>query len=101
MILCMIVLGGMGHIPGVIFGALVLTLLPEALRYTGDMQRALLGQVYVDPADLRMLLFGVALVLVMLYRPAGLIPSTRRRRELEASGGILEQEQASIADASK
>ena len=101
MILCMIVLGGMGHIPGVIFGALVLTLLPEALRYTGDMQRAVLGQIYVDPADLRMLLFGVALVLVMLYRPAGLIPSTRRRRELEASGGILEQEQASLADASK
>ena len=101
MILCMIVLGGMGHIPGVIFGAVVLTLLPEALRYTGDMQRSLLGQVYVDPADLRMLLFGLALVIVMLYRPAGLIPSTRRRRELEASGGILEQEQASLADASK
>jgi len=101
MILCMIVLGGMGHIPGVIFGALVLTLLPEALRYTGDLQRSLLGQVYVDPADLRMLLFGLALVIVMLYRPAGLIPSTRRRRELEASGGILEQEQASLADAQK
>ena len=101
MILCMIVLGGMGHIPGVIFGALVLTLLPEALRYTGEMQRTLLGQIYVDPADLRMLLFGVALVLVMLYRPAGLIPSSRRRRELEAHGGILEQEQATLADAAK
>ncbi|MHB1093396.1 ABC transporter permease subunit [Thiobacillus sp.] len=81
MILCMIVLGGMGHIPGVIFGAVVLTLLPEALRYTGDWQRELLGQIYIDPADLRMLLFGLALVVVMLYRPAGLLPSTRRRRE--------------------
>lgn len=81
MILCMIVLGGMGHIPGVIFGAVVLTLLPEALRYTGDWQRNLLGQIYIDPADLRMLLFGLALVVVMLYRPAGLLPSTRRRRE--------------------
>jgi len=77
MILCMIVLGGMGHIPGVIFGAVVLTLLPEALRYTGDWQ----NEVFGDPADLRMLLFGVALVAVMLYRPAGLLPSTRRRRE--------------------
>jgi branched-chain amino acid transport system permease protein len=81
MILCMIVLGGMGHIPGVIFGALLLTLLPEALRYTGEWQRSLLGQIYIDPADLRMLLFGIALVAVMLYRPAGLIPSARRRQE--------------------
>ncbi|MEQ1662036.1 MAG: ABC transporter ATP-binding protein [Thiobacillus sp.] len=82
MILCMIVLGGMGHIPGVIFGALVLTLLPEALRYTGDWQRAILGEVVIEPSDLRMLLFGFALVAVMLYRPAGLIPSSRRRAEL-------------------
>ena len=101
MILCMIVLGGMGHIPGVIFGAIVLTVLPEALRYTGDLQRNVLGQVYVDPADLRMLLFGMALVLVMLYRPAGLIPSSRRRRELQARGEILAQEQASLADTAK
>jgi branched-chain amino acid transport system permease protein len=101
MILCMIVLGGMGHIPGVIFGAVVLTLLPEALRYTGDLQRAAFGKIYIDPADLRMLLFGVALVAVMLYRPAGLIPSARRRRELEASDDILDQEKASLADAAK
>jgi branched-chain amino acid transport system permease protein len=82
MILCMIVLGGMGNIAGVIFGAVVLTLLPEALRYTGDWQRAILGEVVIEPADLRMLLFGIALVAVMLYRPAGLLPSSRRRREL-------------------
>jgi len=87
MILCMIVLGGMGHIPGVIFGALLLTLLPEALRYTGDWQRNLFGQIYVDPADLRMLLFGLALVAVMLYRPAGLIPSARRRQEFADAKG--------------
>jgi len=87
MILCMIVLGGMGHIPGVIFGALLLTLLPEALRYTGDWQRNLFGQIYVDPADLRMLLFGLALVAVMLYRPAGMIPSARRRQEFADAKG--------------
>ena len=86
MILCMIVLGGMGHIPGVIFGAVVLTLLPEALRYTGDWQRAILGEVVVEPADLRMLLFGIALVAVMLYRPAGLLPSSRRRQEFADAG---------------
>jgi branched-chain amino acid transport system permease protein len=86
MILCMIVLGGMGHIPGVIIGAVLLTVLPEALRYVGDLQRATLGRVIVDPADLRMLLFGLALVLMMLFRPAGLMPSTRRKLEFSEPG---------------
>lgn len=83
MILCMIVLGGMGNIPGVILGAVLLTVLPEALRYIGDLQRAWIGHVVVDPADLRMLLFGFALILMMLFRPAGLWPSRRHQRELQ------------------
>jgi len=82
MILCMIVLGGMGNIPGVILGAFLLTILPEALRYVGDLQRLLFDRVLVDPADLRMLLFGLALVLMMIFRPAGLWPSKQRQREL-------------------
>ena len=86
MILCMIVLGGMGHIPGVILGAFLLTILPEALRYIGDFQRAAFGHVLVDPSDLRMLLFGLSLVLMMIFRPAGLWPSTQRRRELGQGG---------------
>ncbi len=74
MILCMIVLGGMGHVPGVIAGALILAILPEALRALGPLQQALLGHVWVDPADLRMLVFGLALVAMTLLRPAGLWP---------------------------
>jgi branched-chain amino acid transport system permease protein len=81
MILSMIVLGGMGNIPGVILGAILVTVIPEALRYTGDLQQVVFGEVFVDPADLRMLLFGIALVLMMLFRPAGLLPSKQRRRE--------------------
>jgi branched-chain amino acid transport system permease protein len=81
MILSMIVLGGMGNIKGVILGAILVTIIPEALRYTGTLQNALIGQVVVDPADLRMLLFGIALVMMMLFRPAGLLPSRQRRRE--------------------
>ncbi|MBK7662630.1 MAG: ABC transporter ATP-binding protein [Sterolibacteriaceae bacterium] len=82
MVLCMVVLGGMGHIPGVIFGGILLTLLPEALRYgAGPVQTALFGKVLIPPESLRMLLFGLALILVMLYRPAGLWPSAIRRRE--------------------
>ncbi|MDQ1362858.1 MAG: branched-chain amino acid transport system permease protein [Pseudomonadota bacterium] len=101
MILCMIVLGGMGHIPGVILGAVLLTILPEALRYIGDLQRAWLGEVIVDPSDLRMLLFGIALVLMMLFRPAGLWPSRQRKRELTAEGEIAAHEQESLHDAQR
>jgi branched-chain amino acid transport system permease protein len=82
MILCMVVLGGMGNVAGVVLGAVLLTALPEALRYAAPLQQQWLNAVYVEPADLRMLLFGLALVLMMLLRPAGLWPSRTRRREL-------------------
>jgi branched-chain amino acid transport system permease protein len=82
MILCMVVLGGMGHIPGVVLGVVLLVVLPEALRYIGEFQRYVFGRVLVDPADLRLLLFGLALILVMLLRPSGLWPSPTRKREL-------------------
>lgn len=84
MVLCMVVLGGMGHIPGVILGAVLLTVTPEILRdVITPLQRAIFGRSVVDPENLRMVLFGLALVLVMLFRPAGLWPSERRREELE------------------
>ncbi len=82
MVLCMVVLGGMGNVRGVVLGAILLTALPEALRYVGPLQQQWLGRVFIDPSDLRMLLFGLALVLMMLFRPAGLWPSKTRRREL-------------------
>lgn len=85
MVLCMVVLGGMGNVGGVVLGAILLTALPEALRYVGPLQQQWLGAVYIDPSDLRMLLFGLALVLMMLFRPAGLWPSTTRRRELSTA----------------
>ncbi len=101
MILCMVVLGGMGNIFGVILGAVLLTVLPEALRYIGEFEQYVFGRVIVEPSDLRMLIFGLALILMMLYRPAGLMPAARRRREFVASPNILEQEQASLYDSHK
>ncbi len=87
MVLAMVVLGGMGHIPGVILGAVLLSILPEALRYgIGPLQMALFGRMVLDPESLRMLVFGLALVLVMRFKPAGLWPSPERRRELEEAG---------------
>ena len=84
MVLCMVVLGGMGHIPGVILGGILLTILPEAFRHAAvPLQKYAFGKVVVDPESLRMLIFGLALIAVMLYRPAGLWPSATRKRELQ------------------
>jgi len=83
MVVSMVVLGGMGNIWGVILGALLLSFVPEILRWTVQpVQEALFGRQLVDPEVIRMLIFGLALVLVMLFRPAGLLPSAVRKREL-------------------
>jgi len=78
-VLAMVVLGGIGHIPGVILGAVLLAALPEILRHTVEpIQMALLGQIWIEAEVLRQLLYGLALVLIMLARPAGLWPSPRQ-----------------------
>ena len=83
MVLSMVVLGGMGNIFGVIVGAILLSFVPEVLRYSVEpVQRALFGRSLIDPEVIRMLLFGLAMVVMMLFRPAGIFPSALRKREL-------------------
>jgi branched-chain amino acid transport system permease protein len=83
MVLAMVVLGGMGNIWGVIAGAVLLSFMPELLRYTVEpVQHALFGKMLIDPEVLRMLIFGFALVLTMRFRPAGLWPEALHRREM-------------------
>jgi branched-chain amino acid transport system permease protein len=83
MIVSMVVLGGMGNIWGVILGALLLSFFPELLRYGVGWLDSRAGIKLPDPEVLRMLIFGFVLVLVMLFRPAGLLPSAVRKREFE------------------
>jgi branched-chain amino acid transport system permease protein len=72
------------------------------LRYIGPLQQELIGRVAVDPSDLRMLLFGLALVLVMLFRPQGLWPSKVRARELRTDNpDEVRREQESLYDAER
>jgi len=79
MIVAMVVLGGIGHIPGVILGALLLAALPEVLRYVaGDVQNLTGGRI--DAAILRQLLIALAMITVMLLRPRGLWPSPEHGR---------------------
>jgi branched-chain amino acid transport system permease protein len=76
LLLSAVVLGGSGNIPGVIAGAAVIAYLPERFRQF---------QQY------RVMVFGAALVLMMIFRPQGLIPSRRRAKELtepEPHGGL-------------
>ena len=77
-VLAMVVLGGMGHIPGVVLGGIILAALPEVLRHVVEpLQKSLFGEVLIDAEVLRQLLYGLAMVLIMLYRPAGLWPSPK------------------------
>ncbi|HRP19582.1 MAG TPA: ABC transporter ATP-binding protein [Alicycliphilus sp.] len=81
MIVAMVVLGGLGHIPGVILGAVLLSALPEVLRYVaGPLQSMTDGRL--DASILRQLLIALAMIIVMLLRPRGLWPSPEHGKSL-------------------
>ena len=81
MIVAMVVLGGIGHIPGVILGAVLLSALPEVLRYVaGPLQAMTDGRL--DSAILRQLLIALAMIIIMLVRPRGLWPSPEHGKSL-------------------
>ena len=85
-ILAMVILGGMGSIPGAILGAAALTILNlDILKTFSEFVRTSLPWIpsQVDPAKYERLVFGLILVLMMIYRPQGLIPEARHRAELE------------------
>jgi branched-chain amino acid transport system permease protein len=74
MIVAMVVLGGLGHLPGVVLGAVLLAALPEVLRYVaGPLQQLTDGRL--DASILRQLLIASAMIVIMLVRPRGLWPS--------------------------
>jgi branched-chain amino acid transport system permease protein len=82
-VLACVVLGGMGHIPGVILGAVLLSVFPEFLRSTmGPLQNALFGHQIVDTEVIRQLLYGLAMVVIMLYRSEGLWPAPKHEDKI-------------------
>jgi branched-chain amino acid transport system permease protein len=83
-ILAMLVLGGMGNIPGVIVGSLILSslerfILPQATNFLHAFG------LNIDLSNSRFMIYGVILVVMMLFRPEGLIPSRQRKAELHAA----------------
>ncbi len=91
-ILAAVVLGGMGSIPGVVAGAFAIGFLPEYLRdaaageWLTDRLNTLTGGNVGTITEYRVLLFGAALVAMMVFRPQGLIPSRQRAAELAEAG---------------
>jgi branched-chain amino acid transport system permease protein len=82
MIVAMIVLGGLGHIPGVIIGALLLAALPEVLRYVaGPLQNMTDGRL--NASILRQLLIALAMIAIVLTKPKGLWPSPEHGKSLQ------------------
>ena len=83
MIVAMVVLGGLGHLPGVILGAVLLSALPEVLRWVSgiwDLQRLTDGRL--DASILRQLLIALAMIMVMVLRPRGLWPTPEHGKAL-------------------
>jgi branched-chain amino acid transport system permease protein len=86
-VLCMVIVGGMGNIPGVVLGAIVL----QYLNFTGldkigdrinDFLDAVGSDQSIDVPKYKFLFFGILLVVMMLVRPEGILPSARRAAEL-------------------
>lgn len=85
MIVAMVVLGGIGHLPGVILGALLLAALPEVLRHVAGPLQAMTGG-RLDSAILRQLLIALAMITIMLSRPRGLWPAPDHGKSLVNTG---------------
>lgn len=71
-VVCLVVIGGMGSIPGVVIGSIVLIGLPEVLR---------------EVQQFRMLVFGGLLMFMMIFRPEGFLPAARQRAEIQQIRG--------------
>jgi branched-chain amino acid transport system permease protein len=96
-ILAMVILGGMGSIPGAILGAVVVTLLnfrilPDFAAQLELWRRAGLPiPTAFDPVQYQRLLFGLVLVLMTIFRPEGILPERRRRLELHEEESPVEE----------
>jgi branched-chain amino acid transport system permease protein len=109
-ILCMVILGGLGNMAGVIVGGLLIMgadrlILPEAANLIRDIAQTKTGSSDIpsfrDLPQFRLMLFGLVLVIMMVVRPEGLLPSARRKAELHPDEDVAKQENADLYDAER
>lgn len=86
LVLCAVVIGGMGSIAGAVLGAVMVTALPEVVRQAAG-GNTIFG---FDPETGRIAIFGFLLIVVMIFRPGGLLAARRRRTELHEAGAADE-----------
>lgn len=112
LVVSMVVLGGMGSIAGAVVGAVALYSLPQIIRQAlADWFPLVFGEgfyenwpkqlqsLFLDFDTYRMLIFGALMVLMMIFRPEGLIPNRRRQRELrEIDPRLLEEASVGLFD---
>jgi branched-chain amino acid transport system permease protein len=99
-VVCSVVIGGMGSIPGAIIGALLIQGTPEFIRgfASSGIIPGLSGEQVTAISNYRNLVFGMVMVLMMIWRPQGIIPSKRRAAELTASDDIATEENQDLYD---
>ncbi len=100
-VVSIVVLGGMGSIPGAIVGALIIQGVPEFIRglATSGMLN-ISGEAQSAISNYRYLVFGLLMVVMMAWRPQGILPSKRRARELHPEDdAVLEDENETLYDA--
>jgi branched-chain amino acid transport system permease protein len=114
-VLTMVILGGLGSIPGVILGAAVVVILNIQVLQTLALYLNSLRQsdaviplinfawkdlsTQIDPSKYQRMVFGAILILMMIFRPAGLIPAERRKRELKTENGESGDKAEQVQDA--
>jgi branched-chain amino acid transport system permease protein len=105
LILCMVILGGLGNIPGVIIGGvLVVSADIFFLNRLTDLLKQIASNSNIAAladfraSDYRLLLFGLVLVVMMAMRPEGLVPSARRKAELHPDEETAKHENVSVYD---
>jgi branched-chain amino acid transport system permease protein len=85
-VLAVIIVGGLGSIPGVVIGSFILVGMPELLR---------------EFAEYRLLMYGILLIVMMLTRPEGFLPAEVIRRELHSDDEVAGQAQVPVAITAK
>ncbi len=107
-VLCMVILGGLGNMVGVIIGGLIIMsadrlFFPQISSFVQDLSGTTRQPFFnsLDVTQYRIALFGLVLVIMMQVRPEGLVPNLRRKLELKGDDEAVQRENSAVYDAER